>query len=161
MPTTKKEGIYFGLMMCFGMVIVMTFYNLFINDLFSVLTLKKGIIQFIITLFIAVTIELLVVSPIANKIVSKLPFDKTKKPLVIIAMSTCMVLGMVFFMSVYGLVTTYLNHGLTTESYLKSYLLIFARNFVFAFPLQLIIMGPIVRLLFTKIVRGNKSLKSA
>jgi hypothetical protein len=147
--------------MCFGMVIVMTFYNLFINDLFSVITLKKGIIQFIITFLIAITLELHIVEPIAKKIVFKLPFDKTKIPLVVIAMSTFMVLGMAFFMSFYGLVTAYLNHGLDSESYVKSYFLIFIKNFVFAFPLQLIIMGPIVRLLFVKFFRENKSLKSA
>jgi hypothetical protein len=158
LPTTKKEGIYFGLMMCFGMVIVMTVYNLFINDLFSVITLKTGIIQFLVTFLVALLFESLIVGPIAKKIVFMLPFDKSKMPLVIIAMSTCMVLGMVFFMSLYSLVTTYLNQGLTTESYVTSYFLIFIKNFVFAFPLQLLVMGPLVRFLFVKFVRGNKAL---
>ncbi|MDF2680621.1 MAG: putative rane protein [Brevibacillus sp.] len=158
MPTTKKEGIYFGLMMCFGMVIVMTVYNLFINDLFSVITLKTGIIQFLVTFLVALLFESLIVGPFAKKIVFMLPFDKSKMPLVIIAMSTCMVLGMVFFMSLYSLVTTYLNQGLTTESYVTSYFLIFIKNFVFAYPLQLLVMGPLVRFLFVKFVRGNKAL---
>ncbi|MED4782557.1 DUF2798 domain-containing protein [Brevibacillus choshinensis] len=161
MPTTKKEGIYFGSMMCFGMVIVMTFYNLFINDLFSVITLKAGIIQFFITFLVAVVVESFIVGPIAKKIVSMLPFDKSKMPLVIIAMSTCMVLGMVFLMSLYSLITSYVYQGVTTESYGKSYFYIFIKNIVFAFPLQLVVMGPLVRFLFKKFFRCNQTLKTA
>lgn len=158
MPTTKKEGMYFGFMMCFGMVIVMTFYNLFINDLFSVITLKEGILQFFITFLVAFLVESLIVGPIAKKIVAKLPFDKSKMPLVIIAMSTCMVLGMVSIMSLYSLVMTYVTHGVTTESIGNLYFSILIKNFVFAFPLQLVVMGPLVRFLFMKLVKGNKPL---
>ncbi|MEC3533424.1 DUF2798 domain-containing protein, partial [Bacillus thuringiensis] len=32
MPTTRKENLQFGMMMCLGMVIVMTFYNLLMNE---------------------------------------------------------------------------------------------------------------------------------
>ncbi|MBE1442426.1 DUF2798 domain-containing protein [Paenibacillus sp. OAS669] len=161
MPTTKKQGICFGLMMCCGMVIAMTFYNLLMNDLLSGMTFMKGMLQLIVTFLVAAALELLVVSPIAGKVVSKLPFDKSKKLLLILAMSGCMVLGMVTFMSFYGLITASINNGLPSDSLIKSYLLIFIKNLVFAFPLQLLIMGPLVRFLFSKMVRARQSLKAA
>ncbi|MET3195571.1 hypothetical protein ABID96_002539 [Bacillus sp. OAE603] len=66
---------------------------------------------------------------------------------------------MVLCMSLYGLVTAYLSNGLE-ESLLKSYFPIASRNFIFALPLQLLIMGPVVRYLFTKFVKSQRMMKS-
>ncbi|RNB79547.1 hypothetical protein EDM56_28905 [Brevibacillus fluminis] len=64
-------------------------------------------------------------------------------------------------MSFYGMVTAYMNHGLPTESLVRSYGLTFLKNFVFAFPLQLIVMGSIIRFVFVKFVKPSLSLKTA
>ncbi|WP_042118726.1 hypothetical protein [Paenibacillus larvae] len=48
MPTSKKESIQFGLMMCFGMVLVMTIYNLLLNGVNGSITIPKVIGEFMI-----------------------------------------------------------------------------------------------------------------
>lgn len=160
MPTTKKESLFFGMMMCAGMVLIMTLYNLYINGLFSVITFKEGILDFAVGFVIAFCLDLLIVGPVAKKVAFKLPYDKSKKVNVIIAISTCMVVGMAFFMSFYGLLTVYLNNGLDADSFVTSYTSIFVKNIILAFPLQLIIMGPLVRYIFIKFVKENKVVKT-
>ncbi|TKI77017.1 DUF2798 domain-containing protein, partial [Bacillus wiedmannii] len=101
---------------------------------------------------IALLIEICIVGPCAKKLVFMLPFDKSKKINIIVAMATAMVIGMVFFMSFYGMAMMYLHGGLQGESFVSSYFSIFIKNFIMAYPLQLIIMGPLVRFLFAKFV---------
>ena len=72
-----------------------------------------------------------------------------------------MVIGMVLSMSVYGLITMSLTKGLDGEPILLSYAFIVMKNFIVAYPLQLLIMGPLVRGLFMKFVkRIRQRLKS-
>lgn len=142
-------------MMCFGMVVVMTFYNLFINGLIGIVPIKGILIQLILGFIIAFLLELFIVSPVAQKMAFSLPYDKSNKIFVILSISFFMVVGMVFFMSLYGLGTAYYFNSLGEESLLNSYYSIALRNFIFAFPLQLIIMGPFVRYIFSKFVKGQ------
>lgn len=135
-------------MMCFGMVIVMTFYNLFTNGLIGTVSLKGILIQFILGFITAFLLELFIVGPVAKKIALSLPYDKSKKVFVILSISFFMVIGMVLCMSLYGLGNAYFSNSLIGESLLESYFSIVFKNFIFAFPLQLIIMGPLVRYLF-------------
>lgn len=72
-----------------------------------------------------------------------------------------MVIGMVFFMSFYGMAMMYLHNGLHGESFVSMYFSIFIKNFIMAYPLQLIIMGPLVRFLFGKFVLKKKSVNVA
>lgn len=155
MPTTKKEEIYFGLMMCVGMVIFMTSYNLITNDLIGKVSWTGILLQLILGFTVAFLLESFIVGPLAKKIAMSLPFNKSKKVLVILSLSLCMVCGMVVCMSLFGLVSAYLANGLGDESLLNSYLSILFKNFVFALPLQLLIIGPSVRFLFGKFVKGN------
>jgi hypothetical protein len=158
LPKTRKEGLYFGLFMCFGMVVVMTIYNLFLNDLFGKISFKEIVIQFVLAYVIALVLDLFLVGPLARKIVSSLPFNKRNVPLFVISMSTCMVIGMAFCMSFYGLVTSYLHAGVQNGTLYKDYLHIFTMNFIFALPLQLIVMGPIIRMVFIKFIKNTPSL---
>ncbi|KOS01802.1 hypothetical protein AM598_15680 [Paenibacillus polymyxa] len=66
MPTTKKEDFYFGLMMCLGMVVFMTFYNLYTNDLIGTISLKVMFLQFILCFIIAFPLQLLIVGPLVR-----------------------------------------------------------------------------------------------
>lgn len=68
-----------------------------------------------------------------------------------------MVIGMVLCMSLYGLGTAYFFNSLNGSSLLESYFSLVIKNFVFALPLQLLIVGPLVRYLFTKFVKGKIS----
>ena len=49
---------------------------------------------------------------LCEKIVFMLPFDKSKKINIIVAMATAMVIGMVFFMSFFGMTMMHLHGGL-------------------------------------------------
>ncbi|MGK9267744.1 DUF2798 domain-containing protein [Bacillus inaquosorum] len=152
MPTNQKEGLIFGVMMCFGMVCVMSIYNAIINGAiqdFSLVTVFEMIIGFMVALLL----DLLLVGPLAKKIAFSLPFNKSKKLYVILAMSTCMVIGMVLCMSVFGLVTAALSNGINGGSIFSAYLMIVLKNFILAYPLQLLIMGPLVRGIFMKFVK--------
>ncbi|MBP1963507.1 hypothetical protein [Paenibacillus aceris] len=156
MPITKKEDFYFGLMMCAGMVVFMTFYNLFTRGLIGTISLKEILAQLILVFFIASLLELFIVGPVAKKIAFSLPYDKSKKAFVIVSLAFFMVSGMVLFMSLYGLGNAYFSGSLVGESLLESYLSLVLKNFVFAFPLQLIIVGPLVRYLFVTFVKGKR-----
>jgi len=161
LPTTRKENLQFGMMMCLGMVIVMTFYNLLMNGTGGPIHIKEIALELIIGFIIALLIEICIVGPCAKKIVFALPFDKSKKVNMIISMATAMVIGMVFFMSFYGMAMMYLHGGLQGNSFVSMYFSIFIKNFIMAYPLQLIIMGPLVRFLFGKFVLKNKGVNVA
>jgi hypothetical protein len=155
LPTTKKEDFYFGLMMCCGMVVFMTFYNLFTHGLIGTVSLKEILTQLVLVFIIASLLELFIVGPVAKKIAFSLPYDKSKKVFVILSLAFFMVSGMVLCMSLYGLGSAYLSDSLIGESLLASYFSLVFKNFIFAFPLQLIIVGPIVRYLFVKFVKDK------
>ncbi|OCT11603.1 hypothetical protein A8709_07640 [Paenibacillus pectinilyticus] len=153
MPTTKKENVYFGLMMCFGMVVFMTFYNLFTHDLLGRISLSEILTQLILVFIIAALLELFIVGPVAKKGAFSLPYDKSKKVFVILSLAFCMVSGMVLCMSLYGLLNAYISDSLIGESLLENYFSLLFKNFIFAFPLQLVIVGPLVRYVFVKFVK--------
>ncbi|EEL70877.1 hypothetical protein bcere0026_21550 [Bacillus mycoides] len=139
------------------MVIVMTFYNLLMNGAGGSIHIKEIALELISGVIIALLIEICIVGPCAKKIVFALPFDKSKKVNMIIAM----VIGMVFFMSFYGMAMMYLHNGLHGDSFVSIYFSVFIKNFIIAYPLQLIIMGPLVRFLFGKCVLKNKGVNVA
>lgn len=145
------------MMMCLGMVIVMTFYNLLMNEAGGPIYIKEIALELLIGFIIALLIEICIVGPCAKKIVFMLPFDKSKKINIIVAMATTMVIGMVFFMSFFGMTMMHLHGGLQGDSFVS----IFIKNFIMAYPLQLIIMGPLVRFLFAKFVMKKKSFNVA
>ncbi|OFD49465.1 hypothetical protein BWGOE3_22960 [Bacillus mycoides] len=135
----------------------MTFYNLVMNGAGGPIHIKEIALELIIGFIIALLIEICIVGPCAKKIVFALPFDKSKKVKMIIAMATTMVIGMLFFMSFYGMAMMYLHNGLHGDSFVSIYFSVFIKNFIMAYPLQLIIMGPLVRFLFGKFVLKNKA----
>ena len=123
--------------------------------------IKEIALELLIGFIIALLIEISIVVPCEKKIVFMLPFDKLKKINIIIAMATAMVIGMVFFMSFFGMIMMHLHGGLQGDSFVSIYFSIFIKNFIMAYPLQLIIMGPLVRFLFAKFVLRNKAIKVA
>lgn len=157
MPTTKRESVYFGLIMCFGMVFFMTLYNLYLNDMFGSITFQQGMSDFLIGFIIALVLDLYLVGPYAKRIALKLTAKTTKTFYKVLTISTCMVIGMAFFMSIYGLVATYFHDGYSSNSILIEYLSVFGKNFILALPLQIIVMGPIVRFIFVKYIKPNQN----
>lgn len=149
MGQTKSQKFIFTLMMCFGMVLGMTIYNMILNEGFSDQffnhLLKDFWLGFIVALILDVFIVGKLAKPIAFKIVK--PTPETKQIKVILAISSCMVVGMVLCMSMYGAIVAV---GFNAQA-LKIYPLCIIRNFVMALPLNLLIVSPLVRFSFGKI----------
>ncbi|WEV45588.1 DUF2798 domain-containing protein [Streptococcaceae bacterium ESL0687] len=149
MPENKKQGIFFTVIMCLLMVTGMSVYNLLLHGDLSTGNFLKGLVPgFIVAFFL----DVVVVGPIAKKIAFSLPFvDKNKKIQLILSISTCMVLGMVSFMSIFGIVIEAGFSSLNFSSYLKAW----GMNFIMALPLQLLVVGPISRALLSQLKSKN------
>lgn len=157
LPKNKREEFYFGLMMVTGMALVMITYNMARNDLFETLSLGEVMLQYVLGFLVAFVIELFVVGPIAKKAAFALPYDKSKKLYVILSLAFCMVTGMVLCMSLYGLISSSLADSLGEGSLIKQYFSIVFYNYIVAFPLQLIVMGPLIRFLFRKWIANQSN----
>ncbi|HLQ40346.1 MAG TPA: DUF2798 domain-containing protein [Tetragenococcus sp.] len=149
MPANKKESLFFTGIMCSSMVLGMSAYNLLLHGGFSVAELIKGFIPGIIIAFI---LDEFVVGVLAKKIAFKLPINTDKLLQVILAISSCMILGMVTCMSLFGIV---MEMGFRQIN-LANYLYAWRMNFIVALPLQLLIVGPVCRRLLKKVQDSNK-----
>ena len=149
MGQTKFQKFIFTLMMCFGMVLGMTIYNMILNEGFNAELFNNLLRDFWPGFFVALLLDIFIVGKIAKPIALKIvkPNKDTKQIKIILAISSCMVIGMVLFMSMYGAIV---NVGFNSTA-LKIYPLCIARNFVMALPLNILIVSPLVRLLFGKI----------
>ena len=139
MPRNKKEGIIFGVTMCFLMVCGMSAYNLALVGKLSFAKFAVGLIPGFIVAFFFDTV---IVGPVAKKLAFKLPIDRNNKLQTILAISLLMVTGMVTFMSVFGL----LMRPELPENIVSAYFTAWGMNFIAALPLQLLLVGPISRL---------------
>ena len=139
MPRNKKEGIIFGVTMCFLMVCGMSTYNLALVWKLSFAKFAIGLIPGFIVAFFFDTV---IVGPVVKKIAFKLPIDKNSKLQIILAISLLMVIGMVTFMSIFGL----LMRPEIPQNVVSAYFIGWGMNFIAALPLQLLIVGPISRL---------------
>ena len=149
MGQTKTQKFIFTLMMCFCMVLGMTIYNMLLNEGFHSQffnhLLKDFWLGFIVALLLDVFVVGRLAKPIALSIVK--PTAETKQIKVIIAISSCMVVGMVLCMSLYGAIVAM---GFSANA-LKIYPLCIIRNFIVALPLNLLIVSPFVRFVFGKV----------
>ena len=99
MPTNKKEGIFFTTTMCSMMVLGMSLYNLLLHNNLGFVPLAAGLVPGFVVAFI---LDVFVVGVIAKKIAFRLPIKKENKLQLILTISSLMVLGMVTFMSLFG-----------------------------------------------------------
>lgn len=105
MPRNKKESYIFTFLMATMMVLGMTLYNVSMQVGFTSDLITQTLKGFLPVLFVAVTIDIIIVGPIAKKVAFKLPFNldtNLKKSLVI---SCCMICGMVICMSLFSLIS--------------------------------------------------------
>lgn len=136
MPKSRKESFIFTLCMCGMMVLGMSAYNLAIHGGLSFSALAGGFPAGFIVAFI---LDVVVVGKVAKKAAFKLPITKERMWLLPIAISCCMVLGMVTFMSLFGLLMEAGLGNFGFQDYLRGWL----TNFVMAIPLQLLVVRPI------------------
>lgn len=149
MGQTKLQKFIFTLMMCFCMVLGMTIYNMILNEGFHSNLLNNLLKDFWLGFIVALLLDIFIVGKLAKPIAFKIlkPNKETKQVKIILAISSCMVIGMVLFMSMFGAI---IAAGFNIDA-LKLYPLCILRNFVVALPLNLLIVSPIVRFSFTKI----------
>lgn len=149
MGQTKLQKFIFTLMMCFCMVLGMTIYNMILNEGFHSNLLNNLLKDFWLGFIVALLLDIFIVGKLAKPIAFKIvkPNKETKQIKIIFAISSCMVIGMVLFMSMFGAI---IAAGFNIDA-LKLYPLCILRNFVVALPLNLLIVSPIVRFSFTKI----------
>jgi biotin transporter BioY len=138
MPTNKKEGIIFTTIMCSMMVLGMSMYNLLLHDHFGLVPLLAGLVPGFVVAFI---LDVFVVGVVAKKIAFRLPIKKENKVQLILTISSLMVLGMVTFMSLFGV----LMEGGIPENLWAAYSEAWRMNVIVALPLQLLVVGPISR----------------
>ncbi|OLP66819.1 hypothetical protein BACPU_01780 [Bacillus pumilus] len=156
MPLTKKKDIQFGVFMCFCMFSVMYVYNLFLNGMLGHMTWMEGTLLYVIGFAIALLIEMCIVGPSAQKVATRFA-PKGKKLYFILTLSICIVFGMVCLMSLCGYLIQAILEGFQTQSIVSDYFSIFGQNLMMALPLQLLIMGPLVRFVFFKWMKSKQT----
>ena len=149
MPTNKKEGIIFTTIMCFMMVLGMSMYNLLLHDHFGLVPLVVGLVPGFVVAFI---LDVFVVGVIAKKIAFRLPIKKENKVQLILTISSLMVLGMVTFMSLFGV----LMEGGIPDNLWAAYSEAWRMNVIVALPLQLLVVGPVPRTILGKIQANSQ-----
>lgn len=136
-------------MMCALMVLGMSIYNVLLSEGFSNQLWRSVVLGYIPAFVVALFLDLFIVGKLAKSLANKLvPTSghgiSVKKIMVI---SCLMVSGMVLLMSFYG---AFLHVGFTSQLP-KAYLTAIWTNFICALPLQLLIVGPVTRKIFTKL----------
>ncbi len=150
MPKTKGETIFFTALTAWIMVYVMTLYNIvlamgeFTNATFLI-ALKGMWIEFVIIFLLAYFVSSRLAKHFAFKVVQ--PGDRGI--VIILAIQTFTVIWQVAFASILGV---YHGYGFTVN-FIPHYLMTYARNFIMALPLQLIIAGPLARFIFRSLFR--------
>lgn len=147
MPKTKTQNLVFTLMTAILMAYFMIVYSISINSADGLvnktflIALKEfpieGIIVFLLAFFVA--------SPIAKKMAFKIVNPKNdNKMFVILSIQTFTVLVMVGLMSIYAL----LAQHLINSNFICNYIVLYCKNFMMAYPLQIFFVGPLVRCVF-------------
>jgi biotin transporter BioY len=144
MPTNKKEGIIFTTIMCSMMVVGMSLYNLQLHDNLALMPLVAGLVPGFVVAFV---LDVFVVGVIAKKIAFRLPIKKENKLQLILTISSLMVLGMVTFMSLFGV----LIEGGIPDNLWAAYSEAWRMNVIVALLLQLLLVGPMSRTILGKI----------
>lgn len=151
MPHNKRESLIYTIMMCFTMVLWMSFYNVALQmGGVHTAVFHDGWIGFPLAYLCAMCLDWFLVGRLAKAFAFRFlvtpESSDTKK---IIAISSCMVVGMVFFMSLYGAAEGCVHSGQWNQL-LLNWLVNIPRNFIMALPFQLLVAGPLVRALFRR-----------
>lgn len=147
MGKTKLQKKVFMLLMCFGMVLGMTAYNIILHNGLSVDVFKLLIKEIGLVFIIAFFLDNFIVGPFAKKQVFSRIKPDTKMVFIILSISSTMVVCMVLLMSIFGSI---FSEGFSINA-VKAYPKTVLMNFIVALPLNLLIISPLVRALFIKI----------
>lgn len=154
MPKTKFQNFIFTLMTAILMAYFMIVYSIAINSPNGLENyvfweaLKEfpleGILVFLLAYFIA--------GPIAKKLAFRIVDPKEdNKMFVILSIQTFTVCIMVLLMSIYAIFA----QNLINSNIICNYIVLVCKNFIMAYPLQIFIVGPIVRNVFRMIFKNQ------
>ena len=152
MPRTKREGVFYGVVMAFTMSIFMNLLNTFLHAGVSMQSLGRALILQPVIFAIVMVVEGLVVSNLAQKAKKRFVWAKDSTEAHALARTVCMVTGMSLAMSLIGLV---LAGTPLTELPLR-FASAWPMNFCAAFWWQILAAGPIARMAL-KAVRAYRS----
>ena len=149
MPQNKRESLIYTVMMCFVMVLWMSFYNVALQQgRFTLETLAAGWLGFPFAYVVGMCCDWFVASRIAKGVAFRFlvkPQDSALKK--ILCISCGMVVVMVVLMSLYGACEGAFHTG-NWAGMPGNWLVNIPRNFIMALPLQLLLAGPLVRRVF-------------
>ncbi|MGH1646991.1 DUF2798 domain-containing protein [Enterococcus gilvus] len=151
MPSNKRESFVYTIMMCFVMVFWMSAYNIALHSgALTLDSLKSAWLGLPLGYCCALILDWFVVSGPAKKIAFQLIPTFSSPLRKVITVSSCMVLPMVFFMSLYGTIEV-MSQTHHWEQFFIIWGLAILKNLVMALPFQLLVAGPLVRKVFRKI----------
>lgn len=151
MPINKKESLIYTILMCFTMVLWMSIYNVALHDGgISIPVLQDAWIGFPFAYLFAILLDMFFVSKVAKWFAFSFLVQPTDSDLrKVIAISCCMVIPMVVFMSLYGAFEACVKTGGWTMLG-GIWFSNIPMNFLMALPVQLLIAGPFVRAIFRR-----------
>ncbi len=149
MGDSKFQRFIFTFTICFLMVLFMSVYNLFLaigpSKQFFTILIKDFWLGFVIALILDIFVMTHTFKSLAFRIIEKKGIDHTIAKVLII--SSCMVTGMVLCMSFYGAVKA---AGFSSTA-LRLYPGIIVMNFIVAWPLNILIVNPLSRLIHSRV----------
>lgn len=154
MPHTKREGVFYGVVMAFTMSIFMNLLNTFLHAGVSIRSLGRALLLQPIIFAIVMLVEGLVVSSLAHKAMKRFVRANDSIEAHTLARTVCMVTGMSLAMSVIGLVLA----GTPLAELLLRFASAWPMNFCAAFWWQILAAGPIARMAL-KAARAYRSEK--
>ena len=142
MPRTKREGIFYGVVMAFTMSIFMNLLNTFLHAGVSIQSLGKALLLQPVIFAIVIIVESLIVSNLAQKAMKRFVRAKDRAEAHALARTVCMVTGMSLAMSLIRLVLA----GTPLAELPLRFTSAWPINFCAAFWLQILVAGPIARI---------------
>lgn len=152
MPKTKFQNLIFTLMTVILMAYSMIVYSVAINSPDGLInqTFLIALKEFPVESIIVFVLAYFVASPIAKKLAFRIVNPKEdNKMFIILSIQTFTVIVMVGLMSIYAL---FVQH-LINSNIICNYIVLYCKNFIMAYPLQIFFVGPLVRNVFRIIFR--------
>ena len=152
MPKTKFQNLIFTLIMAILMAYCMIVYSVAINSPDGLIneTFLIALKEFPVESIIVFVLAYFVASPIAKKLAFRIVNPKEdNKMFIILSIQTFTVIVMVSLMSIYAL---FVQH-LINSNIICNYIVLYCKNFIMAYPLQIFFVGPLVRNVFRIIFR--------
>ena len=147
MPRNKQEGFVYGFIMCFMMVLVMSVYSMIWQIGWTTEVLAQAWLGLPLGFVGAFVLDMFVVGTPAKAFAHKYLINKKSSHVKkILAISCSMVVPMMILMSLYGAIVA-LSHG-ANANILVLWLVNLVRNFPAAIVANLLIAGPVARIIF-------------